>query len=149
MTTTILKERTNGLWTKEESKVIEIMKHLIENVKHSYIKPDSYSSSSDNIERGTRMTNDKVDFIFYKNDTEFVTRVNDDDYTLVELFVRQYLNNREDGFGLLNVEECFDYIMDNIDFIIEQEMISEEGYNNSGHKLWSNYRPEHPMVIKY
>lgn len=138
---------TNDVWTKEEAKVLEIMEHLIANVKDSYIKPD-YNWGEYELTTFGRKDN-KLNFVFGKDGKEYPARTSDDEWTLVEHFVRQYLNNGSDGFGMVNVEECFDYIMDNIDFIIEQDMISEKGWNKSGQELWSNYRPEHPMVFNY
>lgn len=126
--------------TRTEQKVFEIMEHLIENVEDSYTKPNYNHGRYESFER---TTNNKKDFILGRGGRFYFTRVNDDEWTLVESFVRQYINNGIDGFGLLNVEECFDYIMDNIDFIIEQDMISEKGWNASGYELWSNYRPEY------
>lgn len=151
MTTTINKVETNGTYSETEAKVFEIMEYLIGNVKASYVKPDSYWGEHKVRTMPDMMCNipEPVDFIFDKDGSSYVTRTNNGKWTLVELFVRQYLNNGSDGFHLWNVEECFNYIMDNIDFIIEQDMISETGTNNSGSELWSNYRPEHPMVFNY
>lgn len=137
--TTNNKVETNGTYTETEQKVFEIMEHLIGNLTPSYIKPEP-GTDFELITMGRN--NNRIDFIMEKDGKEYFPRVNDEEWTLVELFVRQYLNNGIDGFGMFNVEECFDYIMDNIDFIIEQDMISETGWNSSGQELWSNYRPE-------
>lgn len=147
MTTTNNKVETNdGCYTEAEAKVFEIMEYLMDNVKDSYPKSD-YNWGS--FELTTTMKNDRINFLFRKDDMEYITRTSDEKWTLVELFIRQYLNNGMDGFGMFNVEVCFDYIMDNIDFIIEQDMISETGYSNSGSELWRNHRPEYPRIDIY
>lgn len=122
-------------------KVFEIMKYLIANVEQTNMKQ---YYNWDTFDLTTRMIYDKTDFILGKNGMQFFTRVSDNQWTLVELFVRQYLSNGSDGFLMVNVEESFDYIMDNIDFIIEQDMISERGFNKSGNELWTDYRPISP-----
>lgn len=76
------------------------------------------------------------------SETEVVLEVNEDKWTLVDLFVRQYLNNGVDGFGLSNVEEMYNFIIENKEEFIKHNMLSKDGYNNSGNILWDNYRIE-------
>ena len=132
-----------GTYTETEVKVFEIMEYLIGNVEDSYIQP-VYNCGE--YELGITRTNYKEDYLFGRGGKFYYTRTNKEEWTLVEAFVRQYLNNGSDGFGLLNVEECFNYIMDNIDFIIEQDMISETGWSKAGYALWTNYRPKYPNI---
>jgi len=66
-------------------------------------------------------------------------QVNDDHWTLADLFVRQYLNNGDDGFGMVNVEEMYHFICDNKQLLIDNNMLSDYGRNNSGIPLWDNH----------
>ena len=65
--------------------------------------------------------------------------VNNDTWSLAELFVRQYLNNRCDGFGLSNVLNVYHYLRNHKEELVQYKMIGETGYNNFGYQLWSNY----------
>ena len=68
-------------------------------------------------------------------------------WTLCDLFVRQWLNNGADGFGMINVEKMYELLVDNLDVLIENDMLNEDGYNNFGFPLWSEYQiyPIHPL----
>lgn len=61
------------------------------------------------------------------------------DWSLPELFIRQYLNNCCDGFGLKNVERMYDFIKRHKDIVVREKMIHEKGWNNSGYILWEDY----------
>lgn len=60
-------------------------------------------------------------------------------WTIVDLFLRQYLNNMSDGFGMKNVFVVFDYLVTVKDQLIEHNLISKEAWNNSGCPLWGEY----------
>ncbi|HCX21797.1 MAG TPA: hypothetical protein DHN29_07770, partial [Cytophagales bacterium] len=65
--------------------------------------------------------------------------VNDKKWTIADLFIRQWLNNGWDGFGMNNVEEVYGYLVDNKELLIEYDLVSPDGINNSGFPLWHNY----------
>jgi len=65
--------------------------------------------------------------------------VNDENWTLADLFIRQYLNNGDDGFGMQNVEETYKFLLKIKNELIENNLISKNGRNNSGFLLWENY----------
>jgi len=65
--------------------------------------------------------------------------VNDEYWTLADLFVRQHLNNGDDGFGMKDVEEMYHLICDNKQLLIENNMLNEHGRNNFGFPLWENH----------
>ncbi len=65
--------------------------------------------------------------------------VNDKKWTIADLFIRQWLNNGWDGFGMNNVEEVYGYLVDNKELLIEYDLVSPDGINNSGFPLWRNY----------
>jgi len=65
--------------------------------------------------------------------------VNDEHWTLADLFVRQHLNNASDGFGMKDVEEMYHLICDNKQLLIDNNMLSDYGTNNSGIPLWDNH----------
>ena len=66
-------------------------------------------------------------------------------WTPVDLIIREQLNNGGDsarGFLGLTPSECrrcYNYIKENKEFFIENDMVSPEGYNNFGFTLWKNY----------
>ena len=74
----------------------------------------------------------------YLNDGIYY-KVNEDTWTLSDLFIRQYLNNLVDGFGMVNVMEVYQYLCKHKDLLIEYNMVSKDGWNNSGLTLWENY----------
>ena len=63
----------------------------------------------------------------------------EDVWTIADLFIRQHLNNGVDGFGMRNVAEMFDYLVECKDELIQYNLLSEEGRNNSGFPLWKNH----------
>lgn len=65
--------------------------------------------------------------------------VTEETWTLPDLFIRQYLNNGCDGFGMVNVEEVYLYLCEHKDLLIEYNMVNRDGYNNFGFPLWKNY----------
>ena len=68
-----------------------------------------------------------------------VDTVNGIEYTLPELFVRQYLNNGCDGLNMRNVVEMYEFIVDNKEHFIKHNMIGEQAYNDFGLPLWDNF----------
>jgi hypothetical protein len=64
---------------------------------------------------------------------------NDKDWTMSDLFIRQFLNNGSDGFGLENVAFVYGVLLKHKDLLIEEKMISKDGKNNSGFSLWTDY----------
>ena len=60
-------------------------------------------------------------------------------WTLADLFIRQYLNNGCDGFGLKNVKNVFEYLIKKKDDLIKFNLVSKDGYNNSGYPLWKDF----------
>jgi len=65
--------------------------------------------------------------------------VNDEKWTIADLFIRQELNNACDGFGMKNVNEVFCYLVENKEQLIEYDLLSKKGFNNCGYPLWKNY----------
>ena len=53
-------------------------------------------------------------------------------WTLADLFIRQYLNNMCDGFGLRDVYDVYHYLVSNKDYLIRYNLVSKDGFNNSG-----------------
>ena len=71
----------------------------------------------------------------YKGE-EVPLHVNSDKWTLADLFIRQYLNNMVDGFGMINVDEMYPYV-EHKEILIKENLISEKAWNNSGKSiLW-------------
>jgi hypothetical protein len=65
---------------------------------------------------------------------------NDKEWSMADLFIRQFLNNGSDGFGLENVEYVYhDILLPNKELLIREKMVSKNGKNNSGMLLWDNY----------
>jgi len=62
-----------------------------------------------------------------------------DGYTIVDLFLRQYLNNGDDGFGLRNVKEMYDYFVPIKDDLIRLNLLSRRATNRAGFEVWTNY----------
>ena len=60
-------------------------------------------------------------------------------WTVADLFIRQYLNNACDGFGMENVEEIFQYLVTVKKELVDFKLISKDGFNNSGFSLWKDY----------
>ena len=65
--------------------------------------------------------------------------VNKDFWSLADLIARQYLNNGCDGFGMVNIEQGYDLVIEHLDELKELNMISESGKNNSGYILWERW----------
>ena len=72
-------------------------------------------------------------------DDEAPIEVNDEQWTLADLFARQWLNNGWDGFGMVNVEEMYNLLCEHSEMLVEENMISERGFNNFGFPLWEDF----------
>ena len=76
--------------------------------------------------------------------TPNLLNINDKSWTIAELFIRQYLNNMCDGFGMKNVEEMYEYLYENKEKLIKYNLLSKKGTNSSGYSLWYNYELSPP-----
>jgi hypothetical protein len=74
-----------------------------------------------------------------ENLQDHVVEPTDKDWSLADLFIRQYLNNSDDGFGMWNVVEVYRNLCEYKDLLIEKNLISKEAWNNSGYPLWKDY----------
>lgn len=73
----------------------------------------------------------------YKNEKFQV--VNAEKWTLADLFIRQWLNNGCDGFGMKNVCGTYVWLKTIKNDLIKNDLISPCGLNNSGFTLWTKY----------
>lgn len=64
---------------------------------------------------------------------------NEENWTIADLFIRQWLNNGSDGFGLKNVDKMYNLLLENKDILVSEKMVSKNGFNNSGFELWKDY----------
>ena len=76
---------------------------------------------------------------------ELYHSVNDEKWTIADLFIRQWLNNGWDGFGMNNVRKMYEYLCEKKDELIEYNLINKDGFNNFGFPLWTNYDFEHDL----
>ena len=60
-------------------------------------------------------------------------------WALADLYIRQYLNNGGNGFGLKNVVKIYKFCVRNKPLLIKYGLVSADGNNLSGNKLWRNY----------
>ena len=65
--------------------------------------------------------------------------VNEEEWTLADLFARQLLNNGGDGFDMVNVRQMYEMLCQNKQLLLDNNMISKVGRNNSGYSLWEDY----------
>jgi hypothetical protein len=65
--------------------------------------------------------------------------VNDERWTLADLFIRQWLNNGSNGFGMKRVKANYEWLKTIKSELIKYNLISKDGFNNSGFPLWENY----------
>jgi len=63
-------------------------------------------------------------------------------WSLADLFIRQWKNNMCDGFDMINVKDTYHYLVKHKSSLLEYDLISEKGINNSGFPLWENYAIE-------
>ena len=66
-------------------------------------------------------------------------KVNDEKWTLADLYIRQWLNNGCDGFGMTHVGDIYDVLVEHKDLLIANDMVSKDARNNSGFPLWNDY----------
>jgi hypothetical protein len=85
----------------------------------------------------------------YDDDGRYVPiEVHDEQWTLVDLFARQWLNNGCDGFGMVNVKKMYKLLCENKQLLIDNNMISKEARNNFGFPLWEEYNfDEHAVEV--
>jgi hypothetical protein len=74
---------------------------------------------------------------WYKDEKFWV--VNQEKWTITDLFIRQWLNNGSNGFGMKRVKQNYEWLVSIKTELIEFNMVSREGFNNSGFPLWSYY----------
>lgn len=65
--------------------------------------------------------------------------VNRENWTIADLFIRQLLNNGDDGFGMENVHKVYKYLVKHKQELIEYNLLSKDGMNNFGFTLWKDY----------
>ena len=94
--------------------------------------------------KGMHKRDEIINFMLsnYDYEGEKVFTVNGKIWTLADLFIRQFLNNMCDGFGLLNVYEVYNYLVLNKEYLIRYDLVSKDGFNNSGYPLWKDYNFE-------
>ena len=71
-------------------------------------------------------------------------KVNDTDWTFADLFIRRFLNDGCDGYGLKNVVKVYRFLCKNKQLLIKHNMISKRGVSNFGFVLWTNYDIDNP-----
>ena len=64
---------------------------------------------------------------------------NDKKWTPADLFIRQYLNNLTDGFGMKQVVKVYEFLCKHKSELIEFNLVSKNGFNNCGYELWKDY----------
>lgn len=68
-----------------------------------------------------------------------------DKWTPCDLIAREYLNNgggSSKGFLGITPKECircYDYMKEHKDYLVENDLVSEKAWNNSGFPLWNSY----------
>ena len=96
------------------------------------------------------MTKEKLINTLKKNFDGEITpnllNINDKSWTIAELFIRQYLNNMCNGFGMKQVRKMYKFLYKNKEKLIEYNLLSEVGTNNSGYPLWDNYELPSPYT---
>jgi len=65
--------------------------------------------------------------------------VNEEEWTLADLFIRQLLNNGCNGFGLIKVRQMYELLCQYKQLLIDNNMVSEKAWNNLGYPLWEGY----------
>ena len=64
---------------------------------------------------------------------------NQQKWTPADLFIRQYKNNLSDGFGMKQVVKVYEFLCKHKSELIEFNLVSKNGVNNSGYQLWKDY----------
>ena len=77
---------------------------------------------------------------FFKEKEGLLKNPTDKNWSAADLIIRQYLNNGASGFGIRNVKDGYNFLKENKELLISLKMVSRDGVNNSGLKLWSNYQ---------
>lgn len=63
----------------------------------------------------------------------------EDKRSLADLYIRQRLNNWSDWFGMTKVGSIYKMLLDNKQLLIDNNMVSKTGVNNSGFLLRDDY----------
>jgi hypothetical protein len=66
-------------------------------------------------------------------------KANDKQWTPADLFIRQYLNNLSDGFGMKQVVKVYEFLCKHKTILVGLNLVSKNGVNNSGYQLWKDY----------
>ena len=66
-------------------------------------------------------------------------KANDKQWTPADLFIRQYLNNLSDGFGMKQVVKVYEFLCKHKTELIGFNLVSKNGVNNCGYDLWKDY----------
>lgn len=86
------------------------------------------------------MNNEELIEILQSNfDGDVPIEVNNEHWTLADLFARQWLNNLSDGFNMVNVKQMYNLLCKHKQLLINNNMINEVAWNNSGYPLWDEY----------
>lgn len=70
---------------------------------------------------------------------EIYHKENPTKYTIADLFIRQFLNNGVNGFGMTRVLENYLWLKSIKKKLIDYKLVSRDATNNSGFPLWNNY----------
>jgi hypothetical protein len=150
--------------TKSDTKQKKQIKLNLINKNNNSDNPDMMSSPEVKILKSTQKINEKNFYTIDDNTETSLTGINnylfenceeflhtqsihptDKSWTIADLFIRQYLNNFCDGFGMKNVEAVYYYLLEHKADLIKYNLISKNGWNNSGYPLWSDYNFEKTM----
>lgn len=87
------------------------------------------------------LNNKLLEFFTVKDEysKEAYSQVNTEVWTLADLLVRQWLNNGGDGFEMVNVQEGYMFVKEHKQELIDNNMLSKEGFNNAGFRIWDDY----------
>lgn len=83
------------------------------------------------------------DIISKEDKEEFAKEIyhteNPSKWTIADLFIRQFLNNGDNGFGMDRVIENYIFLKSIKQKLIDYKLVSRDATNNSGFPLWNNY----------
>ena len=136
-----------GQWTAVMCRDNET-KRYISKIKGQHIERDEGGRfaphAAEEFGAESKLTKEEIIEYLSSNSADYLNdglyyKVNEDTWTLSDLFIRQYLNNLVDGFGMVNVMGVYQYLCKHKDLLIEYNMVSKDGWNNSGLTLWENY----------
>jgi len=70
---------------------------------------------------------------------EIYHQANDEKWTLADMMIRRYLNDGCNGFGMVRVKANYEWLVSIKEDLIKFNLVSKNGFNNSGFPLWNNY----------